>query len=242
MDRRILVALMVVLLAGCGSLEAQPATSRPTVFIPTRAPAVEQPTNNQSQAEQFPRLEQAVEVVPATDLRALGDPNAPVTIIEYSDFQCPFCLRHVQQVFPELKAKYIDTGQVRYVFRNFIAVPQHYAAPAAAVASVCAAEQGQFWPFHDELFLTVEQWSFNPITAPGSFSKYAKALDLDLEKFDACQNNPDISDQVQAESQAAGQLGIEGTPGFFVGQYYVNGAQPLAAFDQAIALAQEDAK
>ena len=242
MDRRILVVLLLVLLAGCGSLEAQQPTTRPTVALARPAAPAGQAAGSASPAAQFPRLEQDLEVVPADDSRALGDPNAPVTIIEYSDFQCPFCLRHVQQVFPELKAKYIDTGQVRYVFRNFIAVPQHYAAPAAAVASMCAAEQGQFWPFHGELFVTVDQWSFNPITAPGSFSKSAEQIGLDLAKFDECQNNPDVTAVVQAENQLAGQLGINGTPGFFVGQYFVSGAQPLTAFDQAIALAQADAK
>ena len=240
MKRRVLSGLIVLLLSGCGSLEVQQPTVRPTVAAAILAPTSIPEAGNQSRAEQFPRLEQALDVVPADDPRALGDPNAPVMIVEYSDFQCPFCQRHAQQVFPELKAKYIDTGLVRYVFRNFIAVPQHYAAPAAAVASMCAAEQGQFWPLHDQLFGSVDQWSFNPVTAPGSFSKYANEIGLDIEKFDACQNNPDVSEQVQAESQAAGELGINGTPGFFVGQYFVSGAQPLSAFDQAIALAQEE--
>jgi protein-disulfide isomerase len=241
MNRRIWVGLLLLLLAGCGSLQPQ-QTARPSVTIVTAVPASAQAPASASQTQAFPRLEQPQEVVPADDPRAIGDPNAPVTIIEYSDFQCPFCLRHIQQVFPELKAKYIDTGKVRYVFRNFIAVPQHYAAPAAAVAGMCAAEQGQFWPLHDKLFTSVPQWSFNPITSPDSFSKYAKEIGLDVEKFDACQLNSDISDQVLAEGQVALQLGIDGTPGFMVGQYFVSGAQPLSAFDAAIALAQEDTK
>lgn len=227
--RTLLAWLLLGLLAGCGSLQQAASTTHPTLVRPTQAP-------------RFPRVSAALPTIPGDDPRALGDPNAPVTIIEYSDFQCPFCQRHASQVFPELKARYIDTGKVRYVFRNYIAAQQHLAAPAAAVASLCAAQQDQFWPFHDKLFLSVEEWSFNPNTAPASFTSYANTLGMDEQTFNACQTDPATSAQAQAEVQTAVELGMNGTPGFLVGPYFVSGAQPLAIFDQAIALAQAEVK
>ncbi|HYF64147.1 MAG TPA: thioredoxin domain-containing protein, partial [Herpetosiphonaceae bacterium] len=170
----------------------------------------------------------------------IGDPDAPVTIIEYSDFQCPYCLRHAMMTFPDLKANYIDTGKVRYVFRNFIAVPEHYSAPAAAVAGMCAAEQDKFWPLHDELFYRSNEWSADPAAAPAALLGLAEGLGLDGAQFKECQNDPSVAAQAEAESQQARSLGVDGTPGFFVGQYYISGAARLATFEQAIALAEQD--
>ena len=237
MLRRVSLALALLGLAACGSLQQEPPTQQPTVELATIAPA---PAASGAETPEFPRLREPVAAIPADDPRALGDPNAPVTIVEYSDFQCPYCLRHALGVFRELKASYIETGKVRYVFRNFIAVEQHYAAPAAAVAGMCAAEQGQFWPMHDEMFAKTSEWGADPAAAPSVLLGYVENLGMDAGKFKECQNDPAVMAQVNAESQQAKGLGIQGTPGFLVGQYYVSGAARLGTFEQAIALAEVD--
>jgi protein-disulfide isomerase len=237
MLRRVSLALALLGLAACGSLQQERPTQQPTVELATIAPA---PTASGAESPQFPRLREPLAAIPADDPRALGDSNAPVTIIEYSDFQCPYCLRHALGVFRELKSGYIETGKVRYVFRNFIAVEQHYAAPAAAVAGMCAAEQGQFWPLHDELFAKTREWTADPAAAPGVLLGYAENLGMDAAKFKDCQNDPAVAAQVNAETRQAEGLGIQGTPGFLIGQYYVSGAARLGTFEQAIALAEVD--
>lgn len=247
MPRCFFLLIVSVVLASCGSLASSPSTARPTITLPTQAPFPTQPPaaaapTGGDQAASFPKIRQPLPTIPADDSRALGEPTAPVTIIEYSDFECPFCLRHVFQVYPDIKAKYIDTGRVRYVFRNYVAARAHLAAPGAAVASLCAAEQGQFWPMHDTLFLEKSTWEGDPARAKGLFAGYAKAADLDMTTFAECQNDPTVLPQVEAESQEAQSFGATGTPTFYVGQYMIVGAESFAVFEQAIALAEADAK
>lgn len=237
MFRRIALALALLVLAACGTLEQQRPTQQPTIELATVAPA---PASAAADTPEFPRLRQPLDAIPADDPRALGDPDAPVTIVEFSDFQCPYCLRHAMTTFSQLKTSYIDTGKVRYVFRNFIAVPTHYAAPAAAVAGMCAAEQDKFWPLHDEMFYKLDDWSADPDAAPAALLGLAEGLGLDGAQFKECQNDPAVAAQAEAESQLATSLGVDGTPGFFVGQYYISGAARLDTFERAIALAEQD--
>lgn len=246
MRRSLVLIIMLTLLAGCGR-ETTTSSSRAVSLAtaaPTSAPVVQEPAGQAPafSAQDFPKLREPIAPIAVDDARSLGDPKAPVTIVEYSDFECPFCQRHFIQVFPDLKAKYIDTGKVRYVFRNYIAVPSHTSAPAAAIASMCAAEQGKFWELHDELYQKADEWTADASKAMEVINGYSKNLGLDMTKFESCSNDPSLAGKIQTEGSEAQTLGAQGTPAFFVGQYLVGGAYPIEAFDVAIELAMQDAK
>lgn len=186
----------------------------------------------------------------------LGDPNAPVTIIEISDFQCPYCANFEAQTFDQLKEEYIDTGQVKLVYRDLPLVQiGHRNAPKAAEAAQCALDQGKFWEYHRRLFDKQDSWSEeqDPTTL---FKEYANDLGLD-ESFSACLDDGQMRERVNADTRAAQQAGVSGTPTFFIGQgntisfdtaatrenpyYYLNGkivgvggALPFSSFQQLL--------
>ena len=168
---------------------------------------------------------------------ALGSPTAPVAVVEFSEFQCPFCRRHFDQTFSGLKQSYIDTGKVRYVFRNFPLVEIHPNAKAAAVAAYCAGQQGAYWKMHDALFANQSR------LGPALYEELAKSLDLDAKKFQACREARESEKAIEDDMAYAQSVGVQGTPHFFIGHLKggqvvdvqrVNGAQPLAAFTQVI--------
>lgn len=224
--RWLFAAGLVLALAGCGSLAAPTAKpSQSSVQIQIPPTPTPQPR---------PRTRGPLPAIPADDPRAVGPADAPVTVIEYSDFECPFCRQHALSVYPQLKATNVGAGQIRYVFRNYIEVPTHQAAPAAAVASLCAAQQDQFWALHDKLFATQGEWAADPAQAPAHFARYAGELGLDRAAFAACQSDRAVAQQVLDEIAEAKALGASGTPSFFVNDVYVQGAVSYAQFSGAI--------
>ena len=145
-------------------------------------------------------------------LPALGDTNAPIKFVEFSDYQCPFCGRHVSQTVTQIKSNYVDTSKVAYYFRDF-PLSLHPQARPAAVAARCAAEQGMFWEMHDKLFATQEAWSGQEVD--GLFKGYAVELGLDNESFSTCY---DAADQtaINADFTDGQNVGVQGTPSNFV--------------------------
>lgn len=158
----------------------------------------------------------------------LGDENAPVTIIEWSDFQCPFCGRHSLQTQPSIVQNYVDAGKVKIVFKHFPLDSIHPQATPAALASECAGEQGKFWEFHDLLFENQGSLSV------ANYKKWAADLSLDTAKFNSCLDDQKYADKVKADLQEGLSAGIRGTPGFLVNGQLVSGAQPYAVFESAI--------
>jgi protein-disulfide isomerase len=167
----------------------------------------------------------------------LGHPDAPLTLVEFSDYQCPYCARFAQTILPALKAAYIDTGQVRYVFRDFPLDRSHPQARQAAEAAHCAGEQGQYWAMHDVLFRHPQALAVEQLTA------YAQRLDLDLTAFERCLAQGQYAAVVQQNYAEGIAVGVRGTPAFFLGKtrpdgtiegLAIRGAQPFAAFQQAI--------
>jgi protein-disulfide isomerase len=163
-----------------------------------------------------------------------GSQDAQVTVIEYSDFQCPYCKQHFDETQPVLDENYVDTGQVKWVFKHF-PLDIHPQAPAAAVASECAAEQGQFWEMHHLLFENVESWSVsepNPV-----FVGLAEELGLDTGAFESCLADPVIAERVDSDV-ADGAPYVSGTPSFIVlfgGQgTIIPGALPADRFQQVL--------
>ena len=154
---------------------------------------------------------------PSTGLEfnVVGRADAPVTIIEFSDLQCPYCARHALNTFPQIKRNYIDTGKVRYAARDFPLAMHPFALPAA-VATRCAGEQGKFWEYRHAVFERQDELA----TAP--YDALAAELGLDVPRFVACRKDGAQLAAVLADVALAGSSGITSTPAFVVGRI-VNG-------------------
>ena len=169
----------------------------------------------------------------------IGDPIAPVTIVEFTDYQCPFCARHAMETLPQIKANFVDTGQVRYVIMDFPIVNNHPQATKAAEAARCAGDQDAYLEMHDLIFINQQQWSRNP-QAEGLFVDYAEQIGLNMGEFTTCLESNRYETAVLANLQTGVDLGIRGTPSFFLNGYFVNGAQPYGLFEQAVQELIED--
>ena len=169
-----------------------------------------------------------------------GDPDAPITIIEFSDFQCPFCSRFFTQTLPAIQENYIDTGIVKLVYRDFPIDSLHPNARPAHIAAECADEQGKFWEYHDVLFENQGQWNrLSSSDLRSQLNQYATSMRLNSESFDSCLSSQSMADEVNADYLQASQYGATGTPTFFIGNEK-NGfiklvcAQPFFAFQSTI--------
>jgi protein-disulfide isomerase len=156
----------------------------------------------------------------------LGPEDAPVTIIEFSDYECPFCRRYNIETFDQIMATY--EGQVRYIYKDFPLTSIHPNALPAASAALCAHEQGEFWDFHNKLFLMEMDLSKE------SYLQYAEDLELDMVAFTECLEEDRFEDQVMADFDFAANLGVSSTPTFFINGIPVVGAQPFEIFAQVI--------
>lgn len=196
--------------------------------VPTGNAVGNQPTEN--------GVPSNVEVT-ADDDPFLGKDNAPVTIIEFSDYQCPFCSRFYLQTEKQIIDEYVDTGKVKFVYRDFPLTSIHPDAQISAEASECADEQGKFWEYHNILFEKQDEWVGNAETM---LKKYAADLKLDTNKFNTCLDTNKYASEVDSDSNDAVAAGGRGTPYFVVlddnGDVtgVVSGAQPFTAFKSAI--------
>jgi len=155
---------------------------------------------------------------------ARGAAGAPIEMIEFSDFQCPFCLRAHATVEQVLKT-YGD--RIHFVYRNY-PLPNHPNARPAAEAAACAAEQGKFWPYHDRLFEQQSRLSEADLKA------HAVAVGLDAQKFNACVDARKYKTLVDADVKEGDEAGVNGTPAFFINGRLLSGAQPYDAFKRVI--------
>jgi len=161
----------------------------------------------------------------------IGRDDAPVTIIEFTDLQCPYCARYASQTFPRLKRDYVDTGKLRYTSRD-LPLPFHSFALPAAVASRCAGEQGRFWEYREALFASQSLLGTEP------YGRIAGELGLDVEQLEACRSSGEQESNVRADLAMAAQHGIRSTPTFVIGRVVdgefqgevVSGAQPYEFF------------
>jgi protein-disulfide isomerase len=149
-----------------------------------------------------------------------GSDDAPITIVEFSDFQCPFCSRGAQTLEDVVKEY---PGKIKIVFKN-LPLPFHPEAKPAAIAALAAGKQGKFWQMHDKLFANQN--------ALGSdlYPALAKELGLDVNKFTKDLGDAELAKQVEEDAALAASLGIQGTPGFFVNGVQIRGARPLPYF------------
>lgn len=161
----------------------------------------------------------------------LGKKSAKVAVMEFSDFQCPFCQRFFNDAFKEIKSKYVDTGKVQFVFRHF-PLSFHANAEKAAVAAECAHRQGKFWEYHDVLFTKMQADGTGLDAA--SLKQYARDLKLNSAKFDQCFDNNETLEIVKKDMADGTAAGVSGTPTVFVNGVKIVGAQPSANFEKVI--------
>jgi protein-disulfide isomerase len=167
-----------------------------------------------------------------------GSADAKVVLVEFSDFQCPFCARYAQATYPQIVRDYVDAGKVRYAFMNFPLEMLHPLAFSQHVAAACAADQGRFWDMHDRLF------SHQQASDAGALAGEASALGLDMAAFRTCIASERHAAAIRDAMGIGGALGITGTPTFVIGistggddvkvQRMVVGAKPYAAFREAL--------
>ncbi len=162
--------------------------------------------------------------VSADDDPILGDPNAPVTMIEFSDFQCPFCARFWGQTLTQIKEKYIKTGKVKFVYRDFPISSIHSEAEKAAEAAECADEQGKFWEYHDLIFARQDSMSI------ANYKRWAAELKLDTASFNSCLDSGKYTEEVAKDFSDGQAAGVSGTPTFFINGRSVVGALPFEQF------------
>jgi protein-disulfide isomerase len=163
-----------------------------------------------------------------------GPEGAPVTIVEFSDFQCPFCARYADQTYPLLRETYGD--RVRYVFKHYPIAGLHPDAERAGMAAECAHEQDRFWEYHEALFANQANLS------QAALLGYARQVEIpDLDQFTQCLTTQKYAATVQADLLLGDRLGVSGTPTFFINGIPMMGAQPYAEFELAIEQALQDA-
>ncbi|MBN1645001.1 thioredoxin domain-containing protein [Candidatus Woesearchaeota archaeon] len=183
------------------------------IFTPTGGTVVEDETPNKVERIDTSSWDLSNEPM-------LGDSDAPVEMIIFDDFQCPFCARFEQQSFLEIKKDYIDTGKVKFIYMHF-PLGFHSMAGPAALATECAHEQGKFWELHDKIFANQGALSED------NLKKWAEELGLDMDKFNSCYDSGKYIEQIQTEMALGQSAGIQGTPSFLINGKLAVGALPM---------------
>ncbi len=218
-------SVLVVLAFAVGVLVGYVAWGRGGVATAAApAQAAQQPSGQVAEAPtaqpQFTRYD-----IPTEGYPSLGPNDAPITIVEFSDFQCPFCRRFHDETYQALLDAY--PNQIRFVYRNLPLTSIHPAAMPSAIASLCANDQGAYWDFHEKLF------SSETLDEP-TFIQYATDLNLNVDEFTACLSSGKHDDFIQKDMDFSLNLGVQSTPTFFVNGLAIVGAQPLSSFQQLI--------
>ncbi len=195
------------------------ANDEKSIIPPANMPA-DIPSQNPQQPTRLSNVE-------TDDDPVLGEKDAPVTIVSFEDFQCPYCKRAYDDAIQQIKKGYIDTGKVKYVFRDFPLSFHPNAAPAAEAAE-CADEQGKFWEYHDALYANQNK------LGKEMYTKIAQELKMDITKFSQCIDSGKYKQEVQKDFEYGQSIGVSGTPTFFVNGIKLVGAQPYEAFKQVI--------
>lgn len=197
----------------------------------TAIPVQEQTSGQVSQEKSPASTPTLMEYLVGQTRHFMGDQNAPVTLIEFSDFQCPYCGKFATETEGQINEQYVNTGKVRFGYIHFVFLGDE--SQWAAEASECANDQNAFWEYHDYLF------SHQSGENRGAFSKenlkkFAVALNLNSEKFNQCLDSGKYTDLVKSETSMAQNLGVSSTPTMVINGKVLLGAQPFATFQQVI--------
>lgn len=182
-----------------------------------------------SQGTQAPGA-QEVGTPDITNRPVLGEADAPITIVEYSDFECPFCQRFFLETYPQLKSEYIDTGIAKIVYKDF-PLNFHQMAKPSAIASKCVytlSDSETFYEYHDVIF------NNQNVLSDSNLRSWALDVGISGEEYDSCIVDPEIEAMVDADMAEGTRFGISGTPSFVINGNLLVGAQPFAAFEQVI--------
>lgn len=199
--------------------------AQPEASVNSESPVVI-PTADNSAAQQ-----KLMETVLAKTRHFMGDQDAPVTIIEFADFQCPYCGRFFAETKPQIDEQYMQSGKVRFAYFNFAFLGSE--SNWAAEAAECAADQNKFWEYHDKLYDSQSgenQGAFNK----DNLKKFAEELGLDTSAFNECLDSGKYTQLIQDESSLASSIGVRSTPTFLINGQAVVGAQPYEIFQQTI--------
>ena len=230
-----------------------PPTSPSIAVPPTTTANSTQPTAVAPTQQQQPMPPAAPTTISSVSLDndpVRGNETAPITMVEFSDYQCPFCKRTFDDTMPDLEEKYIDTGKIKHVYRDY-PLPFHQNGIPAAIAAECANEQGKFWDYHDILFTKQTEWeSLSGNATNEKFKEYAannNLTNIDTSKFNSCIDSQKYKDEVDKDIADGSTYGVSGTPTIYIGNEekgytQIVGAQPLASFESVInKLIPEDA-
>lgn len=243
MTARILVAAPIILGLACGPAGSDPKLAERQKALEEGQAAIKKDLEEikdllKARSPRPPR--EATEVMLSVDGEPFkGATDARVTIVEFSDYQCPFCARHATQTFPKIDEAYLKSGKVKYVFRDLPLEQIHPQAVKAAEAALCAGESGKYWEMHDRLF--ANQKALAPVNLVG----YAKAIGIDPKKFQSCLDGGRYAAEIRKDLADAQKAGARGSPTFFVGLsapggtefkavQVLRGAQPFERFKEAI--------
>ncbi|MDP3994420.1 MAG: DsbA family protein [bacterium] len=209
----LLIIIGIIVLGGIGLYFGNSQKAKPP--IPVAA--------TPSPAKEIQPLSQDLQVETASFGQTLGKKEAKVTMVEFSDFQCPYCQRFSQDTFPQIKKDYIDTGKIYYVFHNYPLLTHQYSQKASE-ATLCAGEQGKFWEMHDQIFTNQQK------IAVSDLKNYAQTLELKTNDFNSCLDSGKEAGAVNKDKELGDKLGVSGTPTFFVNGRLVSGALPFSSF------------
>ena len=205
---------------------ATAATIQPTASAPVAAPAVQT-------SPPAPVLSDTQIASLTDDDPVIGDPKAPITVVEFSDFQCSYCERFYTAVFSQIEENYIKTGKVKFVYRDFPLGDKHPQAELAAEAAECASEQGKFTEMYVQLFSNQDLWS-GVEKAKDIMKNFAKTIRLNAKQFNACLDSSKYKNEIQKDLIDGASVGVQGTPSFFVNGKFVEGSLPYDTFFKPI--------
>jgi protein-disulfide isomerase len=211
------LAFAAGILLGYVAWGMEPAGETAQVVNQSSPPVAEAPATQEPQYRRYD--------IPIEAAYALGPADAPITLVEFSDYQCPFCRRWHDEVYEALLAAY--PGRIRFVYRHLPLTSIHPDAFSAAEAAMCAGEQDAYWQFHEKLFS-------NETLGNSVYVQYAQDLGLDMKTFESCISDRKYQEAIQADADFAIDLGIRSTPTFFINGLAIVGAQPLDVFKQVI--------
>lgn len=237
------VLIAAFLVAGLGVVMAAPDQAAPDTEIVERLRALEDqvfelnkllrtivPPSPVNQIEPF--------LLPIANAPFRGSEAATVVVIEFSDFECPFCGRHAAGVYREIQQRFVDTGKVRYAFRHLPLEQIHPHARQAAEAAECARQQGRFWEYHDRLFAQQKSMTRDDL------SRHANSVTLKVEAFESCLNEGEMAGRVAVDVAEVKRLGLTGTPVFMIGEmqkdgsarvtHKIVGSHPFAVYESVL--------
>ena len=220
-----ILMLVLGLLVGYYVRPLMPNQAQPGASVNSAVPVVI-PTADNSAAQQ-----KLMETVVAQTRHFRGDPDAPVTIIEFADFQCPYCGRFFAQTEPQINEQYMQSGKVRFAYFNFAFLGPE--SQWAAEAAECAADQNKFWEYHDQLYDS-QSGENQGAFSKDNLKKFAKELGLDTSAFNKCLDSGKYTQLIQDESSMASSIGVRSTPTFLINGQALVGAQPFEIFEQTI--------